>query len=814
VGVSKHLNRLVILGLLGCGSVWAQGTVSVTVGLSIPGPIFLIDGQTFSSPQVVQWTVGSTHQVYFVQSQEPDGTLGNHQYPARAGTRYTFGSWTVTGQSSGSAQGTLLTLTVESTLTAITGQVTSEIAVYVYFNGYTDPSLPCSRDAVPNDPREGVVLVGAACFAAPATFWITPGPIDLAVAPFPGYVFTNWLINGNFVAGPRLSAYPILVPSSIQPVFVKSKRVRIRSNPPLLGVYVDHQLVKPVVIGSGTISGDPYCPVNYSLLPINFPVGYAPLCVGDFDFLPGSQHVIGAPPLQSDAFSQTWVFTGFSNGMGQNAIYTADDNTGTMDTVYANFVKAVPATIVTSPPGLTVNVDGQDDSKASPRVWADGQVHHLIAPATQTDATGHPWKFVSWSQGGAAEQDYTVPAGMAGLTLTATYEPLGKLQVDSIPSGLPFVVDGASCTTPCILLDKAAGSQVQVTAPATTSPDASRRYEFRSWNGGNTSNSFQVTIGDHAQVFVAQYQAFYKLTVTSSPPGHVAFAYSPASVDGFYADGTQVAVTATPSDGYTFKHWAGDLSGTNLMAFLIMNAPRSAIAVLDGFPFISNIQNAAGVTPSNTVGPGSDIAIFGENLASALKVAPSGQLSQAIDDVWVTVNDRLLPLLFISPQQINAQLFSDLPDGEYTLTVHHTTEMDASRKFKVQRNSPGLFQWYPPQGDPTVAAFREDGSILTADNPAQVNETISIYGTGFGLYDKPLVDGFPTPATGNWNLLDPVTVTVDGQTYTPITARAANGLTGMVVLKVKLTGTLPSGLVNIKVTVNHVDSNTSKLPIK
>jgi len=373
-----------------------------------------------------------------------------------------------------------------------------------------------------------------------------------------------------------------------------------------------------------------------------------------------------------------------------------------------------------------------------------------------------------------------------------------------------------ACTTPCILLDKATGAQVQVVAPATTSPDANRRYTFRSWNDGTTSSTFQVTIGDHAQVFVATYQAFYRLSVSSSPANHVAFGYFPGSSDGFYADGTQVAVTAGPNNGYTFQHWSGDLSGTSLTASVTMNGPKFAVAVLNGFPFISEngIKNAAGDTPAGTVGPGSDISIMGDNLASSLQVAPAGELSQAIDDVWVTINDRLLPLLFISPQQINAQLFSDLQDGTYTLTVHHTTQKDASRNFNVRRDSPGLFQWYPPQGSPTVAAFREDGSMLTADNPATSNETISIYGTGFGLYDHVLVDGFPTPNTGIWNVADPVTVSVDGQTYTPISARAANGFTGMVVLRVKLTGTLPSGLVNVKVTVNKVDSNTSKLPMK
>ena len=189
----------------------------------------------------------------------------------------------------------------------------------------------------------------------------------------------------------------------------------------------------------------------------------------------------------------------------------------------------------------------------------------------------------------------------------------------------------------------------------------------------------------------------------------MAFTLLPPSADNFYADGTQVTVTAVPQNGFKFKVWTGDLSGANLTSSLTMSGPRSAVAVMDGFPFVTGVKKAAGDTSTGTVGP---------------------------------------------------------------------------------------------------------GSMLTADNPAVANETISIYGTGFGLYDRPLVDGFNTPDTGNWNLLDPVKVTVDGQPYTPITSRAANGLAGMVVLRVKLTGTLPSGLINIKATVNNVDSNTSKLPIK
>ena len=245
-----------------------------------------------------------------------------------------------------------------------------------------------------------------------------------------------------------------------------------------------------------------------------------------------------------------------------------------------------------------------------------------------------------------------------------------------------------------------------------------------------------------------------------------------------------------------------------------MNGPRSAIAVMDGMSFLTAIKNAAGDTPSGTVAPGSDIAIFGGNLAATTKAASPNPPVLVIDDVWVTVNNNLLPLLFISPQQINAQLSSSLYEGSYTLTLHRRGQPDVSRDFNVRRYSPGLFQWYPAQGAATVAAFREDGSMLTASNPASKNETISIYGTGFGSYDRVLFDGYPTPDTGDWNLVDPVTVTIGNQTYTPVSARAAAGLIGTVVVRVKLTGDIPAGLIDLKVTVGNQDSNTTKLPVK
>jgi hypothetical protein len=178
-----------------------------------------------------------------------------------------------------------------------------------------------------------------------------------------------------------------MFPSNVTAVFVKAKRVRIRSNPLGLSLIVDHQFVRPGPIDPNS-SGDPYCQVTYAQLPISFPVGYVPLCVGDFDFLPGSTHILAAPPVQNDSQSRTWVFTGFSNGLGENSIYTANSDTSTTDTFFANFAPFAPTRVLTSPPGLTVNVDGQNFSTTTSMAWGEGQTHHLIAPLNQNDATG------------------------------------------------------------------------------------------------------------------------------------------------------------------------------------------------------------------------------------------------------------------------------------------------------------------------------------------------------------------------------------------------------------------------------------------
>src|SRR6185436_6719283 len=104
-------------------------------------------------------------------------------------------------------------------------------------------------------------------------------------------------------------------------------------------------------------------------------------------------------------------------------------------------------------------------------------------------------------------------------------------------------------------------------------------------------------------------------------------------------------------------------------------------------------------------------------------------------------------LLWVSPTEIRAQVLSTLPDGEHELRVRWEGNPEVSGKFTISRNSPGLFN---RDDEPVALATHEDGSQITPQSPAKRGEMVTLFGTGFGPYERTVIDGFLNQlATGN-----------------------------------------------------------------
>jgi uncharacterized protein (TIGR03437 family) len=385
--------------------------------------------------------------------------------------------------------------------------------------------------------------------------------------------------------------------------------------------------------------------------------------------------------------------------------------------------------------------------------------------------------------------------------------------VQSSPAGIAVQVDGTSCQTPCNI-DRPSGAQVHVTAQTQIGMGPSARLDFANWSDGGASDHTFAVNSDYSTLTVS-YQNSYQLSATSNPANGVSFQFSPSSSDLFYSDGTQVTVTATPNNGFKFSRWTGDLSGAYPAGMVTMSTPHIVIAMMTPVPYIApaGVTNAAGTTPSSTVAPGSLISISGQNLSSQTDVGPVNPLAQTIDGVTVTVNNMILPLLYVSPQQINAQVPWELSDGDYMLVVHSPGQPDVSANFTVARNSPGLFG-QNLDSQTYAIALHADGSLVTPDSPAQSGETISLLGTGFGPYATPAVDGFfptnPPPA-----LSDSVSISVGGQNPAPTWSGAAPGYAGVAMTTFQVPASMAGGgAVQVTVSVNNATSNAVILPIQ
>ena len=821
----KRVKWLPLFMLFASAPVMAQAIIGVTVSLTQAGPNFDVDGQIYSGSQTFFWPVGSKHILQFPFSSNALGQALQYQSGAGDSVQWSFAGWSDNLGLLAQGAAAVQTITVQPGLTSIVGSVSTALRLTITFPpGTGDGGTNRNCNGAPGDPAPttgvgwGLVYVNSTCYSDSAVVYVPAGQVRLNAFPFPGYAFEGFQSGGN-PPDPALSLITQTSPLQISVIFIPAKRVTFVTNPPSLLVLVDQTTIQtiPPSPAQVTPSASQSCTPNWVALPPLPTYNGLILCAGSFDFLPDSKHKIGAPPSQQDPHGNWWVFNGFSNGLGQNGIYTADENTNYPDTVTANFVPGIQSDIITVPAGLKIAVDGTTAWPGYNFVWGVGSSHTISAPASQVDSAGRTWQFASWSNGGAATQTVTLPISGPVFSVTATYTLLGQVQVTSTPPGLTFNVGGSNCTTPCAV-SQVSGSTLQITAPASVPLTPTSRLDFASWSaGGSNTPAIQATLTQGVQVFNATYQTSYALTATANPAGGASIKTTPSSPDGFFPAGTQITVTPVTASGFKFVGWGGDLSGNTMPGYLTMNQPHNVIVFANSVPVISSagIINAAGPTPDGTVAPGSIISIYGQNLAQTTAVGPSNPLSQAVGGVTATANGILMPLIFVSPQQINAQVPVELAPGTYTLTVQSVGQQAVSGSFDVSRNAPGIFTMPNVQNLPLGAALHQDGSLITMDSPARRHEIVSFYGTGIGPLQQNISDGFPAPPAPLDPAVDTVTINAGGVTVPATWAGAAPTLVGTDIVQLQIVDSIPSATtINVVVNVNGKPSATFQLPVQ
>lgn len=782
---------------LALGGLWAQTDLNrITISASDTRVRFWVDGAAYIGTATFQWPPNSRHTVSFEVFRD------GYQYDPLGMIRFTLNGWEDSTGTLAFGSGPTQVVYAAPEVAWIRINVSVEFLVRLQFWDLGDGQAPqCDGGGGAFGP--GVVFVNGTCFRASARLWLPAEVYTLEARPLPGFVFTGWNINST---NPQTYVQTVQLtgPAGWTARFNSGKRVRFLTEPLGLKVLVDY----------GLMATPAELPCSWEQTPPLEAQGVGSLCIGEVDWAIGSRHVIGAPSPQKDPDGRDWVFDGFSNGLGNQSAYEAK-SVGP-ETITARFVRGARIALLTDPPGLRLTVNGRDDLP-SYFVAKTGETLTVSAPAEQIGPTGRSYAFRGWSNGGDATQEVTVPVEAVdkGLWLTARYEMLSRVLVSSEPGGVPVEVDGAACETPCAI-DRDEGTEVALAAPESHGVSPGYRVGFASWSdGGPRTRTVKVANSERAH-FTARYKNSYLLETSSDPPAGAEFIVEPPSPDGFYSAGTPVRVTAQENRGYRFRHWAGDLGGASLTGWLTMEGPRSVTALLDEVPYLdpAGVRNAAGPTPVEEVAAGSIISIYGGMLAPHLEVGPQNPLVQTLAGVAVRVDDRILALLLVSPEQINAVLPPDLPEGIHSVVISRPGQPDMEGEVTTVRNAPGLFT--RPVGDePFVMASHEDGSPVTLEQPASRGEIIDIYGTGFGPYDKVPPYGFALPATPKFVLVDPVEVMAGDLPLQPEWAGGAPGLTGADLMRLRIPEELAApATVELKVRINGRESNTVLLPVE
>ena len=112
------------------------------------------------------------------------------------------------------------------------------------------------------------------------------------------------------------------------------------------------------------------------------------------------------------------------------------------------------------------------------------------------------------------------------------------------------------------------------TANLIASPAA--EYIFDKWTGATGTEETTIVMNSDKTVVANFIKKKYALTVNKQGEGTVTEKIIKAGAATDYNSGTVVELTATPSSGWKFKEWNGDLTGTDNPKEITIDKPKNS----------------------------------------------------------------------------------------------------------------------------------------------------------------------------------------------------------------------------------------------
>jgi uncharacterized protein (TIGR03437 family) len=340
---------------------------------------------------------------------------------------------------------------------------------------------------------------------------------------------------------------------------------------------------------------------------------------------------------------------------------------------------------------------------------------------------------------------------------------------------------------------------------------------FTAANTGLSTASSYVTLYRGNNLFLAATNGVYRsadngATWTSVLANGSSYFAITQTGSALYVSGT-AGCFFSKDNGATWQS-----NNTGLVGRLIQLAAKGnqvIVATGGNGPFFLNEDAVATVSAasfsSNAVADKTIVAAFGEGLATDTAVASSLPLPTTLAGASVRVLDsegdeRLAPLFFVSPGQINFQIPAGTANGTASVTVINGSGAPLPGTVDIRAAAPAIFT-LNASGTGAAAAADAITGAAAPFNATQSNgqpNIISVFGTGLGG-DATDVDG---------DVKANVTARIDGNPATLFYAGRAPGFTGLNQFNIALPAGISSGVHTLTLARNGVTSNSVTIAIR
>lgn len=230
-------------------------------------------------------------------------------------------------------------------------------------------------------------------------------------------------------------------------------------------------------------------------------------------------------------------------------------------------------------------------------------------------------------------------------------------------------------------------------------------------------------------------------------------------------------------------------------------------------PAISQNGVQHGASFAAGIAPNSWVQIKGSNLNLNTRIwqeadFEGNKLPIQLENTSVKINGKDAFVYYISPTQINVLAPAD--DAVGPINVQVTTNGVASDTFSVQmqRLAPAFFLF----GNNNVAATHADRTyigpttLFTGATPARPGETVTLFGSGFGVTNPAVPNGEVLTAAAN--LTSAVTIRIGGVDVTPTFAGLRARSTGVYEFTAQVPAAAADGDVPVVATIGGVSTPT------